>query len=240
MLTRCGPPQTTAQPREADARTAAQPSPRKKGPALAAWLRLMDRRGPRSASAPGGQGGEAKLYPQRYSEPTPTTPAGMPCGSKPGASVGRRRGDRGFFVSGEGGIRNPRRRRGSGSGDAEQSDADPRRGAGHRRPRRNAGRRTPALRRNHLREQKGPCSPKATTGFLRAERVGFEPTSRMNPLLVFETSSFNRSDTSPGELNPCGRAGSGSIAKTRRAVHPLADTRSKGSGGGVHACLSRL
>jgi len=28
--------------------------------------------------------------------------------------------------------------------------------------------------------------------------VGFEPTSRMNPLLVFETSSFNRSDTSPG------------------------------------------
>ena len=34
--------------------------------------------------------------------------------------------------------------------------------------------------------------------FVEAERVGFEPTSRMNPLLVFETSSFNRSDTSPG------------------------------------------
>jgi hypothetical protein len=31
-----------------------------------------------------------------------------------------------------------------------------------------------------------------------AERVGFEPTSRTSPLLVFETSSFNRSDTSPG------------------------------------------
>ena len=85
--------------------------------------------------------------------------------------------------------------------------------------------------------KKARARRKATTGFLRAERVGFEPTSRMNPLLVFETSSFNRSDTSPGELNPCGRAGSGSISKTSRAVHPPVGVRSEGSGGSVHSVL---
>ena len=38
---------------------------------------------------------------------------------------------------------------------------------------------------------------RATTARLLTERVGFEPTSRINPLLVFETRSFNHSDTSP-------------------------------------------
>jgi hypothetical protein len=32
-----------------------------------------------------------------------------------------------------------------------------------------------------------------------AERVGFEPTESFTPSLVFETSSINRSDTSPGK-----------------------------------------
>ena len=33
-----------------------------------------------------------------------------------------------------------------------------------------------------------------------AERVGFEPTKGYKPLLVFKTSAFNRSATSPGSL----------------------------------------
>ncbi|MEY2715556.1 MAG: hypothetical protein RIT24_1899, partial [Planctomycetota bacterium] len=56
--------------------------------------------------------------------------------------------------------------------------------------------------------------------FVEAERVGFEPTSRMNPLLVFETSSFNRSDTSPGtEPVLDGLSGVGSIVQIGTLVH---------------------
>ena len=32
------------------------------------------------------------LYPQRYGEPKPTKPVGMPCGLKPGGSVRQSRG----------------------------------------------------------------------------------------------------------------------------------------------------
>ncbi len=38
--------------------------------------------------------------------------------------------------------------------------------------------------------------PKGPDGFL-AERVGFEPTKGYKPLLVFKTSAFDRSATSP-------------------------------------------
>jgi hypothetical protein len=43
----------------------------------------------RSVAAPGWQGGEARLYPQRYSEPMTTPPAGMPRGSTSGGLADR-------------------------------------------------------------------------------------------------------------------------------------------------------
>jgi hypothetical protein len=38
---------------------------------------------------------------------------------------------------------------------------------------------------------------KTLPGFKMAERVGFEPTKDYSPLLVFKTSAFNHSATSP-------------------------------------------
>ncbi len=44
--------------------------------------------------------------------------------------------------------------------------------------------------------------PKGPDRFL-AERVGFEPTKGYKPLLVFKTSAFNRSATSPESCRSC-------------------------------------
>ena len=57
----------------------------------------------------------------------------------------------------------------------------------------------PFAERAHARgqEPRPPSTTPGANGFKETERVRFELTSRTSPLLVFETSSFNRSDTSP-------------------------------------------
>ena len=46
--------------------------------------------------------------------------------------------------------------------------------------------------------QKSKMGPQGPHFQFVAERVGFEPTIGYKPMLVFKTSAFNRSATSPG------------------------------------------
>ncbi len=52
-------------------------------------------------------------------------------------------------------------------------------------------------------------SPEFFQGKILAEREGFEPSRDTRPLLVFETSPFNRSGTSPKTLVAYGAAKGG-------------------------------